>query len=205
LLADLFAEGATVLDSRSPAAFDAGHLPGSINLPVTSAGFGTRAGWALDPNQSLVIVAADSAAIDATTSRLQAVGFWSLSGACVADLGAWERVGLPIAESDDWDLDRLALGLLDNAVDLVDVREQSEWVQGHVDGSHHVPLNRLRNVGSVPTAAAGRTTAVACAAGVRAAFAASLMRRAGRHDVVRVSGGGVPDLRSRGIDLAHGD
>ncbi len=41
----------TVLDSRSPADFDAGHLPGSINLPVASAGFGTRAGWALDPER----------------------------------------------------------------------------------------------------------------------------------------------------------
>jgi len=204
-LAELFAGGATVLDSRSPAEFDAGHLPGSINLPVASAGFGTRAGWALDPNDALVIVAADAAAIEATTSRLQAVGFWTLSGACVADPAAWEQVGLTVAESDAWDLDRLALGLLDDAIELVDVREQSEWAEGHVEGSLHVPLNRLRTVGSVPGAADGRITAVACAAGARAAFAASLLRRAGRHDVVRVSGGGVPDLPSRGIELALGD
>jgi hydroxyacylglutathione hydrolase len=204
-LAELFATDVTVLDSRSPADFDAGHLPGSINLPVASAGFGTRAGWALDPDQSLVIVAADAAAIEATTSRLQAVGFWSLSGASVADPLVWEQLGLPVAESDAWDLDRLALCLLKDAVELVDVREQSEWAEGHVDGSHHVPLNRLRHVGSVPTPPAGRTTAVVCAAGVRAAFAASLLRRAGRHDVVRVAGGGVPDLPSRGIPLAFGD
>jgi hydroxyacylglutathione hydrolase len=204
-LAELFAADATVLDSRSPADFDAGHLPGSINLPVASAGFGTRVGWALDPDQPLVIIAADAAAVQATTSRLQAVGFWSLSGASVADPIAWEQVGLMVAESDAWDLDRLALGLLEDVVELVDVREQSEWVEGHVEGSHHVPLNRLRQVGSVPTAAPGRTTAVACAAGVRAAFAASLLRRAGRHDVVRVAGGGVPDLSSRGIELALGD
>ncbi len=204
-LAEILATDVTVVDSRSPADFDAGHLPGSVNLPVTSAGFGTRAGWALDPDQPLVIVAADSAAIDATTSRLQAVGFWTLSGASVADPIAWEQVGLMVAESDAWDLDRLALGLHEDAIELVDVREQSEWAAGHVDGSHHVPLNRLRDVGSVPTPAAGRITAVACAAGVRAAFAASLLRRAGRHDVVRVDGGGVPDLPSRGIDLARGD
>jgi hydroxyacylglutathione hydrolase len=204
-LADLFADGVTVLDSRSPAEFDAGHLPGSINLPVACAGFGTRAGWALDPNESLVIVAADAAAIDATTSRLQAVGFWSLSGACVADPDAWAQAGLTVAESDAWDLDRLALGLLDDSVELVDVREEDEWAEGHVRGSHHVPLNRLRDVGSVPTAPDGRITAVSCAAGTRAAFAASLLRRAGRHDVVRVAGGGVPDLPSRGIELAHGD
>jgi hydroxyacylglutathione hydrolase len=204
-LAELFASDVTVLDSRSPADFDAGHLPGSINLPVASPGFGTRAGWALDPSQSLLIVASDAAAIKATASRLQAVGFWTLAGASVADPVAWEQVGLPVAESDAWDLDRLALGLLQDAIELVDVREQSEWAAGHVDGSHHVPLNRLRHVGAVPNARAGRITAVACAAGARAAFAASLLRRAGRHDVVRVAGGGVPDLPGRGIELALGD
>jgi hydroxyacylglutathione hydrolase len=203
-LADLFTAGATVLDSRSPAEFDAGHLPGAINLPVSSAGFGTRAGWALDPEEQLVIVAADIAAIRATASRLHAVGFWSLSGAAEADPETWERVGLVVARSDAWDLDRLALELLDDTVELVDVRERSEWIDGHVDGSHHVPLNRLRQVESVPDAADGRTTAVACAKGVRAAFAASLLRRAGRVDVVRVDGGGVPDLPSRGIELARG-
>jgi rhodanese-related sulfurtransferase len=203
-LAGLFTQGATIIDSRSPDEFDSGHLPGAINLPVTSPGFGTRAGWALDPEAPLVIVAADRAAIRMTANRLQAVGFWNLSGACQADPDAWERHGLTVARADAWDLDRLALGLLDDAVQLIDVREEREWRDGHVDGSHHVPLNRLREVGLVPEPADGRTTAVACAAGVRAAFAASLLRRAGRDSVVRVAGGGVPDLPSRGVELARG-
>jgi rhodanese-related sulfurtransferase len=59
-------------------------------------------------------------------------------------------------------------------------------------------------VSSVPVARDGRTTAVACAAGVRAAFAASLLRRAGRRDVVRVTGGGIADLTEHGIELALG-
>jgi hypothetical protein len=45
---------------------------------------------------------------------------------------------------------------------------------------------------------------VACAAGMRAAFAASLLRRAGREDVVRVAGGGVGDLGALGLELAPG-
>jgi glyoxylase-like metal-dependent hydrolase (beta-lactamase superfamily II)/rhodanese-related sulfurtransferase len=200
----LFTDGVVVLDSRSPDDFDAGHLPDAVNLPVTSPGFGTRAGWALDPESSLLIVAADEAAIRATASRLHAVGFWALSGGCVADTLEWERRGLPTACTDAWDLDRLALGILDDAVQLIDVREEREWLTGHVDGSHHVPLNRLREVELVPPPVDGRTTAVACAAGVRAAFAASLLRRAGRHGVVRVAGGGVPDLASRGVVLAGG-
>ena len=56
-LLSMLGTGATVLDSRDPAEFDAGHLAGSINLPVSSAGVGTRAGWALDPAAPVVIVA----------------------------------------------------------------------------------------------------------------------------------------------------
>ena len=74
----------------------------------------------------------------------------------------------------------------------------------HIPGSHHVPLNRLRDVQSIVLPERGRTTAVACAAGMRAAFAASLLRRAGRSDVVRVAGGGIGDLGALGLELAAG-
>jgi hydroxyacylglutathione hydrolase len=196
--------GVTVLDSRVPDQFDAGHLAGAINLPVSSAGVGTRAGWALDPAQPIVIVAEDDSAARGMASALQAVGFWSLAGQVVADREVWAAAELPVAESGSWDLDQLAAGLRQDAVELVDVRELAEWAAGHVAGSHHVPLNRLRDVSALRLPDDGRTTAVACAAGVRAAFAASLFRRAGRHDVVRVAGGGVPDLSARGLELELG-
>jgi hydroxyacylglutathione hydrolase len=90
---------------------------------------------------------------------------------------------------------------VDDAVHLIDVREPAEFAVGHVPGSVNVPLHRLRDISLVPEAVGGRPTAVACAGGVRAAFAASLLRRAGRPDVVRVAGGGIPDLACRGIEL----
>ena len=48
-LRERLVSGVTVLDCRRPELFDAGHLAGAINLPVSSPGVGTRAGWALDP------------------------------------------------------------------------------------------------------------------------------------------------------------
>jgi hydroxyacylglutathione hydrolase len=203
-LRKLLTAGITVLDSRGPDQFDAGHLAGSINLPVSSPGVGTRAGWALQPDEPIVIVAQDPATAQEMSSALQAVGFWQLAGYSIADRSVWEHDRLPVAEAGSWDLDQLADGLRAKSVDLVDVREQREWDTGHIAGSHHVPLNRLRDVSSVPLGRPGCTTAVACAAGVRAAFAASLLRRAGRHEVVRVAGGGIPDLSDRGIELALG-
>jgi hydroxyacylglutathione hydrolase len=204
MLAPRLAAAAAILDCRLPDRFDDGHLPGAINLPVSSPGVGTRAGWALDPEQPIVIVAADEPSARRMVSALHAVGFWALDGYCVADLDGWIRAALPIARSDSWDLGHLAEEVREGRIELVDVRELPEWMTGHVAGSHHVPLHRLRDVSSVPVARDGRTTAVACAAGIRAAFAASLLRRAGRRDVVRVAGGGIGDLDDHGIELALG-
>ncbi|HEX4008633.1 MAG TPA: MBL fold metallo-hydrolase [Solirubrobacteraceae bacterium] len=199
----LFADPLTVLDARPPTAFDAGHIAGAINLPVSSPGVGTRAGWALDPMDPVVIVARDEAEGHRMASALQAVGFWALEGLSLADPERWARQSVPVATAGSWNLDQLADGLRHDAVELVDVREPGEWQHGHVPGSHHVPLSRLRDVSALELPA-GRTTAVACAAGARAAFAASLLRRAGRPDVVRVDGGGIPDLGALGLELALG-
>ncbi|MGZ4168549.1 MAG: MBL fold metallo-hydrolase [Solirubrobacteraceae bacterium] len=203
-LLSLLGTGATVIDGRVPAEFDAAHVAGSINLPVASPGVGTRAGWALDPDEPVVIVAGDTADAHRMASALQAVGFWQLEGVSIADPEEWRRHSVPVAHADSWDLEQLADGLRHHSVDLVDVREPSEWVAGHVPGSLHVPLHRLREVQSIVLPRHGRTTAVACAAGMRAAFAASLLRRAGRRDVVRVAGGGVGDLGALGLELAAG-
>jgi glyoxylase-like metal-dependent hydrolase (beta-lactamase superfamily II)/rhodanese-related sulfurtransferase len=203
-LGELLRAGVTILDGRPPDEFDAGHLAGAINLPVSSPGVGTRAGWALEPDERIVIVAADKGRARDMTRALQAVGFWTLVGYAIADCGGWERSELPVAEAGSWDLDQLADGIRGDKVELVDVRELHEWASGHLRGSHHVPLNCLRDVRAISLPANGRTTAVACTTGVRAAFAASLLRRAGRRDVVRVAGGGVPGLSARGIELELG-
>jgi hydroxyacylglutathione hydrolase len=200
----LLAAGVTVLDGRAPEEFDAGHLAGAVNLPAASPGVGTRAGWALASEETIVIVAADQCGARRMISAVQAVGFYQLPGYALADVDAWRDAELPVAQAGSWDLGRLVAGLQDDVVELVDVREPREWALGHVAGSHHVPLHRMRDIESVPAATGGRTTAVACAAGARAAFAASLLRRAGRRDVVRVTGGGVPDLASHGLDLEPG-
>ncbi len=201
----LLASTVAILDSRQPPAFDAGHLPGAINLPSCSAGVGTRAGWTLDPAQPIMIVANDDAAAHTMANALHAVGLWQTIGYLAGDPAGWKRASLPVAKADSWDLEQLALGLSRDTVELVDVRDTSEWVTGHVPGSHHLPLHRLADHGALDLPDCGRTTAVACAAGIRAAFAASLLRRAGRSDVVRVQGGGVGDLGARGIHLAVGD
>jgi hydroxyacylglutathione hydrolase len=77
-------------------------------------------------------------------------------------------------------------------VQLLDVRERSEWDEGHVPGSLHAPYHDLD---AIPDGIdEHRPVAVACDSGPRAAVAASLLKRLGLDDVIHVVDGGVKDL-----------
>jgi hydroxyacylglutathione hydrolase len=193
--------GVTVLDGRPPRRFDEVHLAGSVNLPITTSGMGTRGGRIAGPGEAVVIVADSAAGAHSMIGALQAVGVWAIHGYVVDDSSAWSRRGLPVATSSSWDLEQLAIGLRRHDVELVDVRDEPEWRAGHVAGSHHLPLHELGDGHRVPLGGKAGVLAVACAAGVRAALAASLLRRSGLRDVVRVADGGIADLPRYGIEL----
>jgi hydroxyacylglutathione hydrolase len=72
-------------------------------------------------------------------------------------------------------------------VTVLDVRNRSEWDEGHIPGALHVPLpeltsrlDELRDAGPI---------AVHCQGGSRSAVAASVLAAAGLHDVTNVEDG----------------
>jgi len=188
----------TVLDARDPRAFDEGHVDGALNLPVSASALGTRAGWALRPHERIVIVADEQWRAEAMTRALHAVGLWRIVGVALA----WQQ--LPATRERALSLEALADGLRERSVALVDVRDSEEWRSGHVEGSIHLPLGRLGSGRELDVEQPDGTIAVACAAGARAAFAASLLRRGGWREVVRVAGGGVGGLPAYDIPLIGG-
>jgi rhodanese-related sulfurtransferase len=73
------------------------------------------------------------------------------------------------------------------AVEVIDVREQHEWVTGHIPGARHVPLSRLRQS---PKAYLQRDNLVfVCAAGSRSQLAAQLATACGFSSVYNLTGG----------------
>jgi hydroxyacylglutathione hydrolase len=205
-LIDEIAAGALVIDGRPPDVFDAGHLPGAINLPAGRSQ-GTRAGWALNPEDRLIVVGSDRAQARELAATLYAVGLWGVVGTALGEPEGWLDRGLDVRRTTSWDVSTLVEKLRGEEAQLIDVRERGEWRRGHVHGSHSVPLHRLTDPNAIT---ASRVTspsslAVACAGGMRAAFAASVLRRSGGFDVVRVAGGGVGDLPRHGIALTPGE
>ena len=81
-------------------------------------------------------------------------------------------------------------------VQILDVRERSEWDEGHIPGSAHTPWHDLDGVPEGLDAA--RPIAVLCGSGQRAAVAASLLKRHGAEHVIHVIEGGVPKWEALG-------
>lgn len=90
----------------------------------------------------------------------------------------------------------------DGSVDIIDVREVSEWNTGHIPGARLVPLDSLR---ADPTTALPRDNVVfVCAKGVRSLTAAKVAERLGLQQLYNLEGGTISWARA-GLPLAVGE
>jgi hydroxyacylglutathione hydrolase len=200
---ELLEAGATLLDGRSPREFDALHVPGSVNVTMTRSAVGTRAAWIADPESEVVVMAGSDDEARHLGRLLEAVGFRNLPGILAGGVAAWEEARLEIGSTPAIDVHELADRLRSGGVALVDVREDDEWEEGHVEGSLHVPYHDLRD-GAPAELQNGGQLAIACSVGNRSSIAASLLKRSGVENVVHVAEGGVTDLAEEGIPLVEG-
>jgi hydroxyacylglutathione hydrolase len=187
-LGHVLGEGVCVVDTRDPASFDAGHLDGSPNLPAGGRGVGTRAGWATGAEEPVVLVSSSIDAARQWAEHLRAAGVWNLAGLSVADPSAWRDARLEVRTAEALQPNDVMPRIENGALTLVDVRDRAEWSEGHIERSRPLPLSELRD-GRDATLALEPPIAVVCASGVRAAVAASILRRRGHRPVWRVSGG----------------
>jgi hydroxyacylglutathione hydrolase len=70
---------------------------------------------------------------------------------------------------------------------VLDVRRESEWEGGHINGADWYPLDRFKS--SLPSIDPNKPLAVHCKSGYRSIIACSLLERAGHRNVVNVVGG----------------
>jgi hydroxyacylglutathione hydrolase len=197
--------GATLLDGRDTRAFDAEHVPGSINVTMVRAAVGTRAAWVVDPETEVVVAAETDDEARRLALLLEAVGFRRITGLLAGGIAAWREAGLPVESTVAIDVPELAERLRADDVRLLDVRELDEWEEGHVEGSRHLPYHDLGNGIPEDLRNGGKPLAVACSVGNRSSIAVSLLRRAGVDDVIHVVDGGVAELADEGIDLVRTD
>ena len=84
---------------------------------------------------------------------------------------------------------------------ILDVREDEEWVAGHIDGAVHIPLGELRRrIGELD---AQRPVVTVCRSGGRAGRAADLLTSSGRR--AAVMNGGMQRWAREGLPFSSAD
>jgi hydroxyacylglutathione hydrolase len=182
------AEGALIVDVRTDLQFDEAHIPGAACITMLRQGFGTKLAWVADREQEIVLVGRDDDDARVAGRLATAVGIRRLGGFLAGGMTSWRAERRPVDHIDRWTVPQLVERR--DGVQVVDVREDSEWRAGHIPGSLHVPYH---DIDALPEGLdPDRPAAVICASGQRSATAASLLSAYGARDVIHVVDGGVP-------------
>lgn len=191
LLSDPLPPSAALLDPRPPHLFGGGHRRGALNI-VGNDSFAVRCGAVVAFGTPIVLLTRDEEQAERLRTQLAMIGFDDVRG-----------YAEPIAASDDatattQQVDaRTARRLVGEGAQSIDVRERSEYVDGHVPGARHVPYEQLeQRIGEVPREG---TLVVYCASGVRSSLATSIFER---HGITAVNlRGGFNAWRNAGLPV----
>ena len=179
--AEAIARGAILLDTRTPAEWAAGHIPGSLLVPLDGQ-YASWVGTLVKPEDSLVVLADPNRAEEAVT-RLARVGYENIAGTLEGGIERWRAEGRPVA-SAGYAAVTEALG---PGRRVLDVRRGPEWASLHIEGATHIPLAQLEARAGELDREADWT--VICASGYRSGIACSVLEREGFRRLINAAGG----------------
>ncbi len=171
-----------VIDVRSQNDFAAGHIEGTINIPFNKS-FTNWAGWLVDYSSPLYVIC-DEKDLEDIRKALHSIGIDTLEG-----YAAREEVQL--AEHTESfaaiDADRAFPLVQENKVHVLDVRNLSEWQDGHIEGAQHIMLGELpERIKEIPV---DKPVLMQCGSGLRSAIGASILQKNGVKHVMNLNGG----------------
>jgi len=173
--------GAIVLDARPFADYAAGHVPGSLHVPLDGQ-YASWVGTLVGPDDRLVLVS-DPARTEEAVMRLARVGYENLSGVLDGGVPGWAAAGRRLQRAAA----EAVIGAIRAGRRVLDVRRAPEWNDSHLEGAHHIPLAQLAaRAGELDR---GAEWVVVCASGYRSGIALSVLERAGFTRLVNAAGG----------------
>lgn len=198
------ARGALVVDVRPSLEFDQAHVPGSASVPTATSGFGTQLAWIAGRDQDVLVVAPDDQEALRAAGLAASVGVERVNAYLTGGWAAWRADERPVDRIERIEMPELHRRFEGrDELQILDVREQGEWDEGHIPGSTHRPYH---DIDALPDGIdRNRPVAVICASGQRSAVAASLVKRHGAREVIHVVDGGVPLWERSGWPIEQGE
>jgi hydroxyacylglutathione hydrolase len=180
--------GALVLDTRTPAEFGAGHVPGSLNISL-SGQYASWAGILIGLDRRIILVAEDPDRLEESRMRLARVGIEKAESYLEGGICAWQKAGMPLACVPQISVMELAQQMKEHPDEwqVLDVRRAREWEDGHIEGAILRPLDAL--AAHADGFEGPRPIAIHCKSGYRSSIASSILQAAGYRAVMNVVGG----------------
>src|SRR4051794_20072453 len=179
--------GALLVDVRTDLQFDDAHIPGTVCNPAVRAGFGTKLAWVASRDREVVFIGRDDEDAQRAARLAAAVGITNVAGYLAGGMTSWREEKRPTESVERMDVAELHRRW--DRVQVLDVRERSEWEAGHIPGSVNVPYH---DIDGLPEGidSSGPVAAI-CSSGQRSALAASLLLGHGVRAAIHVADGGV--------------
>jgi hydroxyacylglutathione hydrolase len=179
----------TVIDTRPATKFAAGHVPGTLNIPLGKS-FLNWSGALVPENGEFYILteAGSDDAVKSILADLCKIGLARVPLVFRADvLHEWQsRHGELeiVAQLDTSKLHELAGK---DHLQIVDVRSPEEWSRGHLPGAVHIPLAQLPD--RVAELDSSVPVVLLCQGGGRSSIATSFLQSRGATNVSNLAGG----------------
>jgi glyoxylase-like metal-dependent hydrolase (beta-lactamase superfamily II) len=186
---ELLGKGAVVVDARPFESFARGHIRNSLSIELRPQ-FASWVGWVVPHDVPIVLILDDDQDRADAMRQCLKIGYDTIAGELDGGVRTWAEAGYELST-----FDLVEAG--DRSGALVDVRQRSELGTGMIPGAHHAEAGSV-DAGSLPS---GPLT-LYCGHGQRGATAASLLERAGRHDL-GVLVGGPQDWRAATGEALH--
>ncbi len=190
-ISDCIAEGHLVIDGRSAGAYGEGHIPNSFNIQLRSSEFEQRVGWVAPLDLPVVLVLEED--VDAETA-LHKMAFLGLdqrvSGHLHGGIRSWVSAGYEVESLTQASVQEVSTMLLeDPSLQVLDVRDPSEWEAGHIGGAHHMSYKLIRDQIEQLDVSSDAPLAVVCAGGGRSSTACSVLLQHGFKNLINTAGG----------------
>lgn len=184
----LVSKDACILDTRNSDVFTQGFIPGSVSIGLD----GRFAEWAgsLLPSGKPIVLVTEAGKEKETLVRLARVGLDTAEGYLEGGFEAWKEAGEETDMIIDVEADELAMDIpFDENLVVLDVRNETEYADGHVKGAMNIPLSDMTDPGTMANLEDHHNIYVHCGGGYRSVIAASLLKRQGYHNLRNISGG----------------
>ena len=177
-LDEVLAAGHLVVDTRPAQEFANTHRHGALNIPLNGS-FVTWAGWLIPYDRDFYVI---TDRLDEVKRALALIGLDRGLAGHYSEFAGRGGEDVPQVSATE-----LASRQRSNGLVVIDVRNDSEWNEGHIPDAIHIPLGQLaERVSEIP---AGDNLVVHCQGGGRSSIAASLLQKMGRKKVANLTGG----------------